>query len=82
MSPVNGVCTCPKHSCVIKGYGEQLERDVSGQAGTPGSGFMGSCGAEWIGLGCHSILAQVPWDKDAETEVCMHGFNWETHDHT
>ena len=30
-------------------------------------------------MGYHSVLAQVPWDIDAETEVYVHGFNWETH---
>ena len=42
----------------------------------------------WLIVGClegwayHSVLAQFPWDTDAETEVCMAGFHWETHDHT
>lgn len=58
MSPVNGVCTCPKGSYGIEGCVGLLERNVSVQAGETGSGFVGE--PAWNGLRCPSVLAQVP----------------------
>ena len=34
------------------------------------------------GLRCQSVLAQVPWDIAADTEVYMHWFNLVFHGHT
>ena len=44
VSPVNGVCAHPK-CCRDKGCVDLLEKNVSVQAGEPGSGFVGM---EWF----------------------------------
>lgn len=42
----------------------------------------------WVVVGLHgsvwgaTVIARVPWDADAETEICLLGFNWETPDDT
>ena len=40
---------------------------------------MGSYGAAFWGA---TVLGQVHWDTDAKTEICICGFNGETHGHT
>ena len=48
VSPVNGVCTHPECSCRDTAGVDLLEKNVSVQAGEPGSGFVGE--PTWNGL--------------------------------
>ena len=80
VSPVNGVCTHPKCSYREKGCVDLLEKNVSVQAGEPGSGFVGE--PAWNGLSCCNALGHIPWDSNTEAEICLHRFGWTSHDHT
>ena len=57
VSPVNGACAHPKCSCRDKAGVDLLEKNVSVQAGEPGSGFIGE--PAWNGLR-FQCLARVP----------------------
>ena len=79
VSPVNGACAHPKCSCRDKAGVDLLEKNVSVQAGEPGSGFVGE--PAWNGLR-FQCLSSCSRDSSAEADTCLQRFDLTTRDHT
>ena len=68
--PVNGVCTCPRLGCRIEGCVKLWEGCLSSSGSTQKRAYRYLGGLHGSIQGA-VVTAQVPWDTEAETEICL-----------